>query len=87
MNELVTNAGQAQRHVDVDSLGARHTGLTHAARYNGRVRSLAAAARQNALGSEEPVNILGPGLLAHENDLLATTAELFGQVSIEDAFA
>jgi len=83
----VADLGETGAAVDRDSLGARHAGLAHAARDDGRVRGLAAAAGQNALGGKETMNVLGFGLLTHQDDLFTRAAQHFGLVGVKHAAA
>ncbi len=70
--------------IDADALGAGHAGLAHATGHHGRVGGLAAAGGEYALGGEEAVDVLGLGLLAHQDDLVAHfLADLLGAVRIE----
>ena len=62
---------------------AAHAGLAHAARDHGRVAGHAAAACQDALRLHDAVNVVGRGFHAHENDLGAHAAEMFGFVGVE----
>ena len=87
MNDVVADLREPQRRVHFDAFGAGDTGLAHAACDDGRVGGLAAAARQDALGGEEAVDVFRPRLLANEDHLLASIAEFLGEVGIEDAFA
>ena len=60
--------------VDLELLGAADTGLAHAAGDDGGVRGLAAARGQDALGGDHAVEVVGVGLAADEDDLLAGAA-------------
>jgi hypothetical protein len=77
----------ARDDVDDDGLAAGDAGLAHAARHHRRVRGLAAAAGQDALRLEEAVDVLGLGLLAHQDDALAGAAARFRRVGVEDDLA
>ncbi len=83
----VADGGAALDVVDVDRLAAGHAGLAHAARDHRRVRGLAAARGQDALRLEEAVDVLGLGLLAHQDDHFAVAAARFGAVGVEDDLA
>ena len=54
-------------------------------RHDRGMRSLAAPAGQDSLGSEEPVNIFGSRLFAHQDEPFANIAELLRQIGIEHA--
>ena len=60
--------------VDLELLGAADAGLAHAPGDHGRVAGLAAAAGQHALGRDHAVQVLGVGLAADEDDLLAAAS-------------
>ena len=60
--------------VDLQLLGAAHAGLAHAAGDDGGVRGLAAAAGQDALGGDHAGQVVGVGLPADQDDLLAAAA-------------
>ncbi len=83
----IAHEGLAQLHVHGDPLGAGHAGLAHAPRHHGGMGGLATAAGENALGGEEAVDVLGLGLLAQQDHLLALVAQLLGAVGIEDHVA
>ena len=87
MNNVTADVSQPQRNIDSDAFRSCDAGLAHAARDDGRVRGLTAAAGQDAFGSEEAVNILRPGLLPNQYHLLTGCAQFFGQIRIEHAFA
>ncbi len=70
--------------VDLELLGAADAGLAHAARDDGRVRGLAAARGQDALGGDHAVEVVGVGLAADQDDLLARARPLHGGVRVED---
>src|SRR5690606_22667260 len=57
--------------VDLQLLGAADTGLAHAAGDDGRVGGLAAAGGEDALGGDHAVQVVGVGLTADQDDLLA----------------
>jgi len=87
LDHLLAREGDASRRLHSDAFGPGDAGLAHAARHDGRVGSLAAAARQDALGSEEAVDVLGLGLLADQDHLDALAAERLGAVGIEHGLA
>ena len=76
-----------RRVVDADRAGAGDAGLAHAARDDRRVRSHAAAGRQDALGGVHAVNVLGRGLDAHQQHLVAGRLKRLGLVGGEDDLA
>ncbi len=73
--------------VDLQVLGATDTGLAHAAGDDGRVRGLAAARGQDALGGDHAVEVVRVGLAADEDDLLAGAGPLDRGVRVEDGLA
>ena len=73
--------------VDLQLLGAADTGLAHAAGDDGGVRGLAAAGGQDALGGDHAVQVVGVGLAADQDDLLAGAGPLDGRVRVEDGLA
>lgn len=73
--------------VDLEVLGAADTGLAHAAGDDGGVRRLAAARGEDALGGDHAVEVVGVGLAADQDDLLARTRPLDGGVRVEDGLA
>src|SRR5690606_7560127 len=73
--------------VDLQLLGAAHTGLAHAAGDHGRVGGLAAARGEDALGGDHAVQVVGVGLAADQDDLLAGAGPLHGGVGVEDRLA
>src|SRR6201999_414027 len=66
--------------VDLELVGTADTGLAHAAGDHGRVAGLAAAAGQDALGGDHALQVVGVGLTADEDDLLALAGQLDGAV-------
>ena len=74
---------RALAHVDRDRIAAGDARLAHASRDDRGMRGLAAAARQDALRREEAVDVLGLGLLAHEDHALARAAALLRGVRVE----
>src|SRR5690606_21500053 len=73
--------------VDLQLLGAADTGLAHAAGDDGRVGGLAAAGGEDALGGDHAVQVVGVGLTADQDDLLAGPRPLDGGVGVEDGLA
>ena len=84
---VVAERGTARASVDRDGGATGHAWLPHAARHHGRMRSLAAAARQYALRREKAVNVLRLRFLAHQDHLLAFPAVLLGRVRVEHDLA
>ncbi len=80
----LTHIGLTPVVVDADALGASHTGLAHAAGNHRGVGGLAAAGREYAFGGEKSMDILGLGLLAHQDHLLTqVVTQLLGAVGVE----
>ncbi len=71
----------------VQRLGAAHAGAAHAARDHRGVRRLAAAAGQDAPGGDHAAQIVGVGLLADQDHVLAALGPLHGGVGVEDDLA
>ena len=80
---LVTDLRLAIANIDRDAFRAGHAGLAHAAGDDRGMRGLAAAAGEDALGGEKAVNVFGLGFLAHQDDLLAGTAQQFRTVGVK----
>ncbi len=70
--------------VDARRLDARDAGLAHAARDDRCVRGHAAVRGHDALRLQEPVDVVGRGLPADQDDLLAREAAALGGVGVED---
>ena len=73
--------------VDLQTLGAGHAGLAHAARHHGGVAGLAAARGQYALGRDHAVHVVGIGLDPNQDHRLAFLSVLLGAVGVEDRLA
>lgn len=73
--------------VDLDLLGAADARLAHAARHDGGVRGLSAARGEDALGGDHAVQVVGVGLAADQDDLLAGARPLDRGVRVEDGLA
>src|SRR5690606_3452778 len=73
--------------VDVQLLGAAHAGLAHASGDHGGVRGLAAAAGEDAAGGDHAGQVVGVGLAAHQDDVLALGGQLDGPLGGEDDLA
>ena len=67
----------------IDRLGAADRGRAHAARDDRRVRHETAARREDALGRDHPVQVVGRGLGPHEDHALAGLVARFGLVGGE----
>ena len=74
-------------HVDVEGVGAAHAGAAHASRDDGGVRGLAAAGGEDACGRDHAVQVVGRGLAADQDDLLAVLGPLHGGGRVEDRLA
>ncbi len=73
--------------VHTDALAADDRGQAQPARDDGGVAARAATTGENALGDEHAVDVVGAGLLAHEDNRLAGLASGLGAVSVEDRLA
>ena len=62
--------------VDLQLAGARDAAFAHAARHDGRVRGHAAARREDSGRVEHALQVLGRGLDAHQDRLLARPGQL-----------
>src|SRR5205085_6571725 len=62
-------------------------GLAHAARDDGGVAGLATAAGEDALGRDHAGQVVGVGLAAYQDDVLALCRLLGGAVAVEDDLA
>lgn len=72
VDDLAAGRGQLPPFgVDLQLLRAAHARLAHAAGDDGGVRGLAAAGGEDALGGDHAVEVVGVGLAADEDDLLA----------------
>ena len=69
--------------IHVNALGAGDTGLTHSACHHRRMRGLAAAAGQDALGGKEAVDIFRFGLFPHQDHFFAGLALDFRAIGVE----
>ena len=72
-----------RREVDLDRFGAADRGLAHAARDHRRVRHETAARREDALGRDHAVQVVGRGLGPHEDHVLARLVAGLGVVGGE----
>jgi hypothetical protein len=73
--------------VDVERLRPAHAGLAHPARHHRGVRGLAAAAGQHAAGGDHAAEVVGVGLLAHEDDRPSLLGPLHGTCGVEHHLA
>ena len=71
LDDLVADRHGARLVVDVERLAADDADLAHLAGDQGRVAGHAAARRENALADGHAADVLGAGLDAHQEDLLA----------------
>ena len=80
---VLADAERPRRHVDRQLLAARDTRLAHAPRDDGRVRGHPAVGGEHPGRVDEPVDVVGSRLPAHEDDALARLAALLGGVRVE----
>ncbi len=73
--------------VHANRVAADHRRQAQAARHHRRVAARAATTGQDALGHQHAVDVVGAGLLAHQNNALASFAGGLGAVGVEDRFA
>src|SRR5262249_10248484 len=73
--------------VDADRLAADDGRKPQAARDDRCVAAGAAATGEDTLGDEHAVDVVGAGLLAHQDDLLAGLAGGLGAVGVKDDLA
>ncbi len=73
--------------VHLQLLGPAHARLAHPPRHHGGVGGLAAPAGQNAPGGDHPGQVVGVGLAADEDDVLALPGQLDGALGGEDDLA
>jgi hypothetical protein len=69
--------------VDPHRLGAGDTRLAHAPRHHRGVRRAAPSRREHSLRCDHPVDVVGVGLDAHQDDLLAFGRKGFRAVRVE----
>ena len=81
---LAVDAELARLVVHVHRTGAADAALAHAARDHRRVRGHAAACGEDALGHAHAAQVLGRGLLPHQNHGLARLGPFLGLVGKED---
>jgi hypothetical protein len=79
-----TDTETVSRQIDLQGLATGNTGFPKSSGDDGGVTCHAAVARQNSLRGEQPMDVIGSGLRANENDRLAVFAELLCLVGIED---
>ena len=73
--------------VDVETLDTANAGGTHAAGDNGGVACLATMARQDTLGGDHTLQVVGVGLPADQNDLMALGRTRDGVIAREHDLA
>ena len=73
--------------VDLDHAGAADAGPPHAPGHHGRVAGHAAPGGQDAPGGVHAMDILGAGLCADQDDVLALFGQIFGLVRREGDLA
>ena len=73
--------------IDVEALDTADAGRTHAAGDNGGVARLAAVARQDALGGNHALQVVGVGLPADQDDLVALRRACDGVIAREHDLA
>lgn len=71
----------------METLNAANAGRTHAAGDNGGVARLATMARQDTLGSDHALQVVGVGLPANQNDLVALVGARDGVITREHDLA
>ena len=76
LDGLATDAELPGALVDVERARAHHRRLAHLPADDGGVRRHATGGGQDPLRDEHPVNVVGDGLPAHENHLLALPGPL-----------
>ena len=74
----------ALAHIDDDCLATRHAGFAHAARHHRRMGRLAATAGENTGGGKKAMDVLGLGLLAHQDHAFALAAADFRRIGVEN---
>ena len=67
--------------VDVEALDAADAGRTHTASDNGGMARLATMARQDTLGGDHALQVVGVGLPANQNDIVALVGARDGIVA------
>ena len=73
--------------VNVEALNAANAGRTHAAGDNGGMARLATVAGQDALGGDHALQVVGVGLPADQNDLVALVGARDGVITREHDLA
>ena len=73
--------------VDMEALDTADAGRTHAAGDNGGMARLAAMAGQDALGGDHALQVVGVGLPADQNDLVALGGTRDGVITREHDLA
>ena len=87
LDDLVADVRHPLRGADHDAFGTGDAGLAHATGNHGGVRGLATATGENALGSEEAVDVFGLGLFAHQDHGFTRPALALGAIGVEHGMA
>ena len=80
---LAVDLEEAADDVDLQLVGTAHRGRAHAARHDGGVAHEPAARREDALGRDHAVQVVGRRLRPHEDDVFAELAVVLGEVGGE----
>jgi phosphohistidine swiveling domain-containing protein len=83
----VTDAELLALGVDVERRGAAHARTPQPAGDDGGVRGLAAATREDAAGGDHAAQVVGVGLLADQDHVIAPRGPLHRGVGVEDRLA
>ena len=83
MDNDVVDLEAAPAQVDVERFRAADAGDAELPRDDCRMAGRAAAAGQNTLGGEHPMNVIGLGFRAHHDDRAPGFAPFFGEVGVE----
>ena len=86
-DDAVRGGEAAATDVDLELVGAADAGLAHAAGDHGGVAGLAAPAGQDAARGDHAVQVVGVGLAAHQDDVLALVGQLHRARGVEDDLA
>ncbi len=84
LDDLVVDLHLLADDVDLDLLAAADAGLAHLAADDDGVRGRAADHGDDALGRRHTVDVVGAGLLAHEDDVLALVRPGHRVIGVED---
>ena len=83
VEDQLADRHRAVQLVDLDGADAADGGFAHPDRHDRRVRGLAAACGQDALRLDHSVQVVGRGLLAHQDDAVALLAAPLGLLGVE----